>query len=559
MDSIYKNEGTVVLEKSFNDDEKGILTILIATIGEFDKQNDRYLPESVLSRDTVPMAQYGHSEGLPIGTGNVIVKGNGVYWEGQLDLENTDALTTYNHIKKMGGSQDYSFRATINGSDYVRNNRGGRDIRKMTIYEVSPVLNGAGNQTGTVIIKDDENNYNKDKEVNNIMESNILEQPNVIVNVDNQELVDVVKNFIEASDAKENEQVEGLKQEVEELRKAFATPKSDNYDNRKNSHDLMKALFDQSGLRDEYIQNKGREVVREVKVDNMEIIKAALNGYGRLDYNTPPVGAIMKPVETLDQILFLPVSGNSVRERVVSVSNTNIGDAVNNTNKSHEAPATVTPQDFPIEDTIAYIDVTNSTLEDGGPEFMSTLEVQFSEEMRLALETKIWGDAGTAGLLKGFNATSANGGLGTGSAATAVPVLSGATGLDKVITDLRNAGGRPTAIVCNGDTALKVHSSLRKLGFATPEYNRYPYGGTLGVPVIMSANLPSNTAFVVSFGSKRYHWVAVKMEMTVSMSTEEKFSSDVTVVKAKMRVANIINQPNAHKKITATNLWTVES
>ena len=58
---------------------------------------------------------------------------------------------TAEHITAMGESQEYSFRAFL--EEYTINDNGGYNIKKARVVEVSPVMVGAGNDTGTLSIK----------------------------------------------------------------------------------------------------------------------------------------------------------------------------------------------------------------------------------------------------------------------------------------------------------------------------------------------------------------------------------------------------------------------
>ena len=129
--------------------DEGKLTIAFATYGEEDKDRDIFHPGSLYATGKVAMEQFGHGRDLPIGVGEMTQAGKDAVWTGQLDLENEVARNHFRHIKAMGSDQEYSFRAFI--EEYTRNaDTGGFNFYKARVFEVSPVLVGAGNNTRTL-------------------------------------------------------------------------------------------------------------------------------------------------------------------------------------------------------------------------------------------------------------------------------------------------------------------------------------------------------------------------------------------------------------------------
>lgn len=101
------------------------------------------------------MAAWGHNWGdLPSGKGQVLVEEKQAVFSGRFFLETNAGLDTYNTVKAMGPLQEWSWGFEIldaawekRDGDYVR------IIQRTRIFEVSPVLVGAGVGTYTRSIK----------------------------------------------------------------------------------------------------------------------------------------------------------------------------------------------------------------------------------------------------------------------------------------------------------------------------------------------------------------------------------------------------------------------
>ena len=110
-----------------------------------------------IGKQDVHLSGYGHSiwgGNPPIGKGRVYEEGDQAIFEGQFNLEMRDAAETYAAIKFNPDMQEFSwgFNAEFKPGDH-----GGRRvnyIENTKIYEVSPVVVGAGIGTGVLDIKE---------------------------------------------------------------------------------------------------------------------------------------------------------------------------------------------------------------------------------------------------------------------------------------------------------------------------------------------------------------------------------------------------------------------
>jgi HK97 family phage prohead protease len=134
---------------------EGTVTALFARLDTIDRDGDVVVASAFTSGQEVALV-WGHRWEDPIGKGLIQVLGDEVRLEGRFFLETARGREAYATVKAMGTLQEWSwgFRATA-----VRYEpRVGRRVRVITgaeVFEVSPVLVGAGRGTGTLALKSD--------------------------------------------------------------------------------------------------------------------------------------------------------------------------------------------------------------------------------------------------------------------------------------------------------------------------------------------------------------------------------------------------------------------
>jgi hypothetical protein len=137
-------------------DEAGHIVLAFAQMNVVDADRDVSLPGSFPTK-AVPMSAYGHSSwdgALPTGKGAIREAGEWAVFEGDFFLDTDQGRNTYNTVKAMGELQEYSY-----GLKPLRHSYGQKDgisvrfIEKQDVFEVSPVLKGAGVSTHTMAIK----------------------------------------------------------------------------------------------------------------------------------------------------------------------------------------------------------------------------------------------------------------------------------------------------------------------------------------------------------------------------------------------------------------------
>lgn len=142
------------------DAEKGLVTAVFATFNVKDHDGDYTLPGAFDDSAEVIISAYGHGSwrgALPVGKGVIRMEEKRAVLEGQFFLNTMAGKETFETIKEVGGLQEWSY-----GFDVIETGDLGpelraegvwRVIKKANVYEVSPVIVGAGIDTGTLATK----------------------------------------------------------------------------------------------------------------------------------------------------------------------------------------------------------------------------------------------------------------------------------------------------------------------------------------------------------------------------------------------------------------------
>ena len=138
------------------DDKTGAFSALFSRFGDVDKQGDLTMP-GAFGDQRVIVSAYGHTSWdgvLPVGKGRIFENAEGGIFEGEFNLATIAGRETYETVKFTGDLQEWSYSLpkvesemrTIDGQTV-------RVLKKITVNEISPVLQGAGNQTHLISIK----------------------------------------------------------------------------------------------------------------------------------------------------------------------------------------------------------------------------------------------------------------------------------------------------------------------------------------------------------------------------------------------------------------------
>ena len=143
--------------KSLDDDGSGLAKI--ATLSAVDHDGDTYEPGAFGEQQVKVLA--GHSwDGVPLGKGTVFEKDGDALVKFNLNLETTSGQQWHKALKfdldsKNGPPlQEWSYGFKVLESvDETRDGKSIRVLKRLEVFEVSPVVKGSGVDTGTIAIK----------------------------------------------------------------------------------------------------------------------------------------------------------------------------------------------------------------------------------------------------------------------------------------------------------------------------------------------------------------------------------------------------------------------
>jgi HK97 family phage prohead protease len=143
------------------DASKGIVVAKFATLNVKDFDDDLTLKGAFEEGAAVAISAYGHrswSGSMPVGKGAIRTDGDDVLMEGQFFLNTSAGKETFEVVKEMGAQQEWSYGFDIleGGllTEELRQKGVRRVLKKLKVYEVSPVLVGAGVDTTTLSVKE---------------------------------------------------------------------------------------------------------------------------------------------------------------------------------------------------------------------------------------------------------------------------------------------------------------------------------------------------------------------------------------------------------------------
>ena len=137
--------------------ESGEVLIAFSRLNVRDKDGDVTRPGAIPAGKAVPMSAYGHTSwdgALPVGKGILGESGDLGTFTGTFFMDTEQGRNAHATVKAMGDIQEWSYGYDIlDGGPATFNGTNVRELRKLDIHEVSPVLRGAGVGTATLAIK----------------------------------------------------------------------------------------------------------------------------------------------------------------------------------------------------------------------------------------------------------------------------------------------------------------------------------------------------------------------------------------------------------------------
>jgi len=142
-------------------DDSGQVEAVFSIFNSLDSDGDVVMPGAVKSgfkNNQVPMV-WSHKWDMPIGKGTIAQDDDKAVFKGEFFMDTESGKEAYNLVKNMGDMQQWSFGYKVNDSDFGKANdkvgeeTNARYLKDLTVYEVSPVLVGANQDTYTLAIK----------------------------------------------------------------------------------------------------------------------------------------------------------------------------------------------------------------------------------------------------------------------------------------------------------------------------------------------------------------------------------------------------------------------
>ena len=150
------------IDLEIKNDEKGEVAAVFSVFDKIDSDGDIVNAGSLKSgfkSGDVPMV-WAHKWDMPIGKGQIEQDDNKATFKGQFFMDTESGREAYNLVKAMGELQQWSFGFKVDDSEYGKFKKDGseeeedvRFLKGLTVYEVSPVLVGANQETYTMAIK----------------------------------------------------------------------------------------------------------------------------------------------------------------------------------------------------------------------------------------------------------------------------------------------------------------------------------------------------------------------------------------------------------------------
>lgn len=135
---------------------EGTVTAVFATLNAIDHDGDVTRP-GAFGEQEVQLSAYNHKswEGaLPVGKGRIYEQGDTAIMEGKFFMDTTGGRETFTVVKEMGDLMEYSYGFDIlEASEGKQDDRPVRFLESLKVFEVSPVLRGAGVGTRTLEAK----------------------------------------------------------------------------------------------------------------------------------------------------------------------------------------------------------------------------------------------------------------------------------------------------------------------------------------------------------------------------------------------------------------------
>lgn len=139
----------------FPSDQEGFVKAVISTFDIIDRDGDVVTAGAIPDGSEVKLCAWGHNWGtLPVGKGVINIVGNQAIFTGKFFLDTDAGIQTYKTVKNLDSIQEWSWGFKV--KEFKYGDMDGQRVKFILAtepYEVSPVLVGANQETGTLEIK----------------------------------------------------------------------------------------------------------------------------------------------------------------------------------------------------------------------------------------------------------------------------------------------------------------------------------------------------------------------------------------------------------------------
>jgi len=213
------------IDLEIKDDGKGEVAAVFSVFDKVDSDGDIVKSGSIQSgfkSGDVPMV-WAHKWDMPIGKGQIVQDDDKATFKGQFFMDTESGKEAYNLVKAMGDLQQWSFGFKVDDSEYGKIQKDGSDeeesvryLKGLTVYEVSPVLVGANQETYTMAIKSNNELVEEIAEAKAVMTTGSMNQPDPKEEEASEEEVQAEETPVEEVAAEETP-VDDLDTEFEEV------------------------------------------------------------------------------------------------------------------------------------------------------------------------------------------------------------------------------------------------------------------------------------------------------------------------------------------------------
>lgn len=146
-----------MLSFEFKAEQEGAFRATFSRFNVIDRDDDVTLPDAFTRGQKVRIAQWGHNWNAPvIGAGVIDFDHEKAWVDGQFFLDTVAGMETYKAVKNLGSLQEWSYGFDIKERSYGEFGEPPQQVqflRRLEVFEVSPVMIGAGIGTRTEAIK----------------------------------------------------------------------------------------------------------------------------------------------------------------------------------------------------------------------------------------------------------------------------------------------------------------------------------------------------------------------------------------------------------------------